>query len=84
MLYYILCDNFHEILYVYCCFFLFQLKTLIIYGELDTGLGATSKNNLEKIPNAETFVLKGAKHACYMDKPKEFNEKLLEFLNSLQ
>jgi pimeloyl-ACP methyl ester carboxylesterase len=31
--------------------------------------------------NAEAHVIKGAGHACYMDRPEEFSTLLREFLN---
>lgn len=60
-----------------------QTPTLIIYGELDTNLGAQSHKNLIQLPNHTVVKLAGARHACYMDKPREFHRALLDFLSKL-
>lgn len=60
-----------------------KIPTLVIYGEKDTGIGATAKKNLENLPNRTVVPLPGAGHACYMDKPDEFHKHFLEFLKGL-
>lgn len=60
-----------------------QTPTLIVFGELDTNLGAQSHKNLLQLPNHTVAKLQGARHACYMDKPREFHLALLDFLNKL-
>lgn len=60
-----------------------QTPTLIVYGELDTNLGAQSHKNLIQLPNHTVVKLPGARHACYMDKPREFHRALLDFLSKL-
>ncbi|KAL0160646.1 hypothetical protein M9458_044371, partial [Cirrhinus mrigala] len=61
-----------------------QTPTLIIYGELDTNLGAQSHKNLIQLPHHTVVKLAGARHACYMDKPREFHRALLDFLSKLE
>lgn len=60
-----------------------QTPTLIVFGALDTNLGAQSHKNLLQLPHHSVLKLEGARHACYMDKPKEFHQALLDFLSKL-
>ena len=64
--------------------FYFQIQTLIIYGAKDSGLGQESLNNLKALPKGKTVELLDASHACYMDKPTEFNNELEKFLKGLE
>ncbi|XP_061584496.1 protein ABHD14A [Cololabis saira] len=61
-----------------------QTPTLIVFGALDTNLGAQSHKNLLQLPNHYVLKLEGARHACYMDKPREFHQGLMEFLRKLE
>uniref|UniRef100_A0A8C2H0Y5 Hyaluronidase n=1 Tax=Cyprinus carpio TaxID=7962 RepID=A0A8C2H0Y5_CYPCA len=61
-----------------------QTPTLVIYGELDTNLGAQSHKNLIQLSHHTVVKLAGARHACYMDKPREFHRALLDFLSKLE
>ncbi|CAL8340645.1 unnamed protein product [Lota lota] len=61
-----------------------QTPTLIVYGALDTNLGAQSHKNLMQLPRHTVVKIEGARHACYMDKPTEFHQALLDFLSKLQ
>uniref|UniRef100_A0A3Q0SSK4 Protein ABHD14A n=1 Tax=Amphilophus citrinellus TaxID=61819 RepID=A0A3Q0SSK4_AMPCI len=61
-----------------------QTPTLIVFGALDTNLGAQSHKNLMQLPNHFVLKLEGARHACYMDKPREFHQGLIEFLSKLK
>uniref|UniRef100_A0A1A8LVP6 Abhydrolase domain containing 14A n=2 Tax=Nothobranchius TaxID=28779 RepID=A0A1A8LVP6_9TELE len=61
-----------------------QTPTLIVFGALDTNLGAQSHKNLMQLPNHEVLKLEGARHACYMDKTHEFHQGLIRFLNKLK
>ncbi|XP_068109119.1 protein ABHD14A-like [Hyperolius riggenbachi] len=60
-----------------------QVPTLIVYGTLDTNLGMQSLESLQLLPNHTLSPLKGAGHACYMDRPEEFHSALLMFLSKL-
>ncbi|XP_034022358.1 protein ABHD14A [Thalassophryne amazonica] len=61
-----------------------QTPTLIVFGALDTNLGAQSHKNLIQLPHHSVVKLEDARHACYMDKPKEFHHVLIDFLNKLK
>ncbi|XP_074861250.1 putative protein-lysine deacylase ABHD14B [Carettochelys insculpta] len=61
-----------------------KTPTLIVYGDQDAQLGEVSLNNLKNLPNHKVLMLKGAGHACYLDKPEEWHQGLLEFLKSLE
>lgn len=61
-----------------------QTPTLIVYGALDTNLGAQSHKNLIQLPHHSVLRIEGARHACYMDKPREFHQALLDFLSKLE
>ncbi|XP_023270062.1 protein ABHD14A-like [Seriola lalandi dorsalis] len=65
------------------CFSL-QTPTLIVFGALDTNLGAQSHKNLLQLPHHFVLKLEGARHACYMDKPREFHQGLIDFLSKLK
>ncbi|XP_060095962.1 putative protein-lysine deacylase ABHD14B [Heteronotia binoei] len=58
--------------------------TLIVYGDQDVQLGEVSLNNLKNLPNHKVMLMKGAGHACYLDKPEEWHLGLLNFLKSLE
>lgn len=60
-----------------------QVPTLIVYGTLDTNLGSQSLESLQNLPNHTLSPLKGAGHACYMDRPEEFHSSLLIYLSKL-
>ncbi|XP_024061443.1 protein ABHD14B isoform X1 [Terrapene carolina triunguis] len=61
-----------------------RTPTLIVYGDQDAELGEVSLNNLKNLPNHKVLLLKGAGHACYLDKPEEWHLGLLDFLKSLE
>ncbi|TNN84333.1 Protein ABHD14A [Liparis tanakae] len=61
-----------------------QVPTLIVFGALDTNLGAQSHKNLMQLPHHSVLKLEGARHACYMDKPREFHQGLIDFLSKLK
>ncbi|KAJ7316719.1 hypothetical protein JRQ81_002881 [Phrynocephalus forsythii] len=60
-----------------------KTPTLIVYGDQDTQMGEVSLNNLKNLPNHKVMLMKGAGHACYLDKPEEWHLGLLDFLKSL-
>lgn len=61
-----------------------QTPTLIVFGALDTNLGAQSHKNLIQLPHHSVLKIEGARHACYMEKTREFHKGLIEFLNTLK
>jgi pimeloyl-ACP methyl ester carboxylesterase len=55
--------------------------TLIIVGDMDVpGTIAISDALKEKIGGARKIVIKGVSHHLNMEKPKEFNKAVLDFL----
>ncbi|XP_059571396.1 putative protein-lysine deacylase ABHD14B isoform X1 [Alligator mississippiensis] len=61
-----------------------KIPTLIVYGDQDAQLGEVSLNNLKNLPNHKVLLMQGAGHACYLDKPEEWHQGLLDFLRSLE
>ena len=58
--------------------------TLILRGSKDTSLGVTSLNALKlNIPNTKVKVIEGAGNACYINKPYEFHQIVLKFLQTI-
>ena len=57
-------------------------KTLLIFGENDseTPIYLARRFN-KKITNSQLYIVKGAGHFCFVEKPYEFNIIMLEFLN---
>lgn len=63
--------------------FIFQVPTLIIYGEKDKGLGYASRDDLSKIPTSQAVELAGAKHPAYLDQPHLFHTLLYNFIKQV-
>lgn len=61
-----------------------QTPTLIVYGDRDTGLAPQALQNLQHLPEHRVAVLRGAGHACYLDKPEDFHQALMDFLRQLK
>lgn len=61
-----------------------QTPTLVVYGEMDTNLGAQSLNNLRHLPHHSISKIPAARHACYLDEPQKFHDALLDFLTKIQ
>lgn len=59
-----------------------EIPVLAVWGELDE-ISPPSNAQLLRGRNVKTAILKGAGHAAYLDKPKEFVELVLEFLGSV-
>ena len=59
-----------------------QARTLIIEGENDSPQYKLITDQLLKIKGAKKVIITGAAHAINLDKPKEFNEAVLEFLRN--
>lgn len=61
-----------------------RVPTLIVYGELDTGLGVRSAADLALIPTAtKPQELPGAKHPAYLDQPDLWHKLVVNFLKLL-
>jgi abhydrolase domain-containing protein 14 len=54
---------------------------MYVYGEKDVEIGAPGAKFFEKAPNVDIFMMKQGTHPCYLDKPKQFNQKMLKWLN---
>ncbi|KAK3605905.1 hypothetical protein CHS0354_017811 [Potamilus streckersoni] len=57
-----------------------KIPTAIIYGQKDETLGTDSKENLKNLPGSKLFMIEGAGHAAYLDKPDKFHQILYSFL----
>ena len=58
-----------------------QSPTLVITGENDSVVPPENQNELSAlIPNAQQKVIRDAGHAVIVEKPNEFNQLILEFL----
>lgn len=62
---------------------LFQVPSLIVYGDQDSQLGELSLRNLSNLANHSVVVMKGAGHPCYLDDPDTWHKALTDFLNRL-
>lgn len=61
-----------------------QTPTLILQGELDAVIPMSSAKALnEKIAGSKFFIISKAGHLSNLENPKEFNERLIEFLTGL-
>jgi abhydrolase domain-containing protein 14 len=61
-----------------------KVPTLVIWGEKDTIIPLEKSDAIvAAIEDAKRVILKGAGHPCYLDRPEEFHQALLAFLQSL-
>lgn len=60
-----------------------KVPSLLIVGELDRAREAVRSLH-EEIRGSKFFVIPGAHHVCCLDSPKEFNDILSSFINSLR
>ena len=61
-----------------------KVPALVICGEQDKGfLNATAYMD-EKIPQAQTVIIKDARHAANLDQPDAFNKAMADFLLSIK
>ena len=62
-----------------------KVPVLLVWGERDEVFPLERFGNLlkEKLVNCKLVILKNAGHPAYLDKPKEFNEILLGFLEEI-
>lgn len=58
--------------------------TLILRCSKDTSLGVTSLNAIKLlVPDTQVKIIEGKGHACYINKSKELNELLLNFMENI-
>ncbi|XP_071097097.1 putative protein-lysine deacylase ABHD14B [Haliotis cracherodii] len=57
-----------------------KIPTMIVYGEKDESLGASSLKDLIKLPNSKPFVVPDAGHPAYINNPTFFHRLLYNFL----
>lgn len=61
-----------------------SLPTFVLWGADDPVFPSTGAARLaERIPGATFALVEGAGHACYLDRPDAFHERLLAFLGGL-
>ncbi len=62
-----------------------DVPALLVWGEKDTlfPVDEYGKRLKELLPRAKLLIIKGAKHAAYLDKPQEFQELLADFLEEI-
>jgi abhydrolase domain-containing protein 14 len=60
-----------------------KMPVLLIWGERDPvfPLQKHGKPLKDKFPNSKLIILKDAGHASYIDRPQEFNDLLIDFLD---
>ena len=56
---------------------------MFIRGTKDTGLGLTSKKDLQQLPNLELKEYEGAGHPAYLHNPEQFHKDLDIFFKKL-
>jgi pimeloyl-ACP methyl ester carboxylesterase len=59
------------------------VPTLIVVGERDVDFIAPSNYMTNKISGATQVIIPAVGHGCNMDSPKDFNDAVLAFLNTL-
>jgi len=59
-----------------------ETPVLALWGELDD-VSPPANAQLLRGRNVKTVILQGARHAAYLDKPKEFVEVVMKFLESV-
>jgi abhydrolase domain-containing protein 14 len=62
-----------------------DIPTLLIWGERDNvfPLEEHARDLKNTLPRSKLLIIKGAGHAAYLDKPEEFHELLLDFLEEI-
>lgn len=53
---------------------------MYVYGEKDVDIGVPGAKFFKGAPNVDIFEMKQGTHPCYLDKPQQFNTKLLKWL----
>ena len=60
-----------------------RVPTLIVWGEKDSIAPLAMGERMEsKIEGSRLIVLKDARHPCYLDRPEEFHQALIDFLKA--
>ncbi len=61
------------------------LPTLVFWGSDDRVISPELGRRLaELVPDAELVLLEGAGHPCYLERPDEFHQRLVAFLDRVQ
>lgn len=62
-----------------------KMPIMLVWGERDNlfPLEEYGRPLKEKFPHSKLLIIKDAGHAAYLDKPQEFNELLVDFLEEL-
>lgn len=60
-----------------------DVPALVVWGENDRVVPVSQAGVLAKALGAETLILPGARHPCYLDRPQEFHRALLDFVAAL-
>ena len=57
-----------------------RVPALVLWGEHDRIVPTEKAARLaQSLPGAETVILPGASHPCYLDQPELFHELLIDF-----
>jgi abhydrolase domain-containing protein 14 len=60
-----------------------DVPALIVWGDQDRVIPVSGAGRLAAcLAGSRTLILKGARHPCYLDRPKEFHAALLEFIEA--
>ena len=75
--------NFKNVSSLYWCVYLIKNKTLIIWGDKDKSYNFKQVKTLENnILNSSLIIFKSCAHNAHLEKIKEFNGTVLDFINS--
>jgi pimeloyl-ACP methyl ester carboxylesterase len=61
-----------------------KVPTLVVWGDKDS-ISPLQQGELlhQKVAGSKMVVLRDARHPCYLDRPEEFHQALLDFLNEI-
>ena len=60
-----------------------DVPTLVVWGENDQVIPVSQASVLAEALDGETLILGGESHPCYLDRPDEFHDALLNFVGEL-
>lgn len=61
-----------------------RVPALIVWGDQDRIIPVAQADRLRRLlPNSRALILAGARHPCYLDRPREFHAALIEFAKSI-